>query len=235
MFSHDRQIITFIKALSLFPLPQRWEPLPPLKLPFFVRTVRHTDLFHLAELLAQSFHRQEGVLGWLYPVLRVGIYEDLRTRLQAPKRYYTCLVAVLPIGASLNGTYSTSADLTETHQIVKEASDRIIGTVEISLRRPSLNPFCRNRYLYLSNLAVQEEYRRQGVAQQLLQTSERVASDWGFHDLYLHVLENNHRARRLYWKAGYRLKSIDANPLGWVLGRPRQLLLHKPLAQNQLP
>jgi ribosomal protein S18 acetylase RimI-like enzyme len=229
MSPHDRQIITFVKALSLFPLPQRWEPLPPLKLPFFVRTVRQPDLLNLAELLARSFHSQAGVLGWLYPVLRVGIYEDLRTRLQTPKRYYACLVAVLPGETRLAETRPA-----KTHQITAEAGDRIIGTVEISLRRPSLNPFCSDRYLYLSNLAVQEEYRRQGVAQQLLQTSERVASDWGFHDLYLHVLENNHQARRLYWKAGYRLKTIDANPLGWVLGRPRQLLLHKPLNQKHL-
>lgn len=218
MFPRDRQFIAFVKTLSLFPLPQRWEPLHPLKLPFFVRTVRQPDLLNLAELLARSFHSQEGVLGWLYPVLRVGIYEDLRSRLQTPKRYYACLVAVLADGT----------------QAATEIGDRLIGTVEISLRRPSLNPFCSDRYLYLSNLAVKEDYRRQGVAQELLQTSERVALDWGFQDLYLHVLENNHRARRLYWKAGYRLKSIDANPLGWVLGRPRQLLLHKRLPQKPL-
>jgi ribosomal protein S18 acetylase RimI-like enzyme len=214
MFLPDLKLIAFVKALSLFAFSQSWKPSPSLSLPFFVRTIRPPDLLHLAELLAHSFHSPEGVFGWLYPVLRLGIYEDLRTRLQSPKRYYACLVAVLCDGKQ-----------------VPDVGDRLIGTVEISLRRPSLNPFDSDRYLYLSNLAVQADYRRQGVAQQLLHTCERVALDWGFQDLHLHVLENNHRARRLYWKAGYRLKAIDANPLGWVLGRPRQLLLHKRLPQ----
>jgi ribosomal protein S18 acetylase RimI-like enzyme len=176
-------------------------------LPFFVRTMRQADLVYLAEILTSSFHSQDGTFGWLYPVLRVGIYEDLRTRLHTPKRHYACLVAVSP--DSKNGD--------------PKADDRLIGTVEISLRRHSLNPFCGTRYLYLSNLAVQDGYRRQGVAKHLLKTCERIALDWGFADLYLH------RARRLYWKAGYRLKSIDTNPVGWLLGKPRQLLLRKHL------
>jgi ribosomal protein S18 acetylase RimI-like enzyme len=107
--------------------------------------------------------------------------------------------------------------------------DSLLGTVEISVKSPPLFQPWTAKYLYLSNLAVQEAYRRQGVALQLLQTCERIARDWGFRDLYLHVLENNHRAKRLYWKAGYRLQRIEINPLTVMLGQPRQLFLRKQL------
>lgn len=216
---HPRDPQPFSSAEASFfpqPLHAEWDTAHLPILPFFVRTVRQSDLFSLAEILASSFHSPDGTFGWLYPVLRVGIYEDLRSRLHTPKRHYACLVAVLP----------------DSRNMEPPVDDRLIGTVEISLRRHSLNPFCGSRYLYLSNLAVQDGYRRQGVAKHLLKTCERVALEWGFSDLYLHVLENNHRARRLYWKAGYRLKSIDTNPVGWILGKPRQLLLRKHLTQD---
>jgi ribosomal protein S18 acetylase RimI-like enzyme len=181
-----------------------------------VRTVRHQDLQSIADVLVSSFHSPEGLLGWFYPLLRIGIYEDLRSRLYSQTHHYACLVAVLR----------------NTDELVTlEQPDRPVGTVELSVRSRSLNPFLQSRYPYLSNLAVLTDFRRQGVALQLLHTCERTALDWGFQEIYLHVLENNHRARRLYWKAGYRLKAININPIGFVLGRPRQLLLYKRLAK----
>ncbi|WP_416676490.1 GNAT family N-acetyltransferase [Egbenema bharatensis] len=181
-----------------------------------VRTVRHQDLQSIADVLASSFHSPEGLLGWLYPLLRIGIYEDLRSRLYSQTHHYACLVAIL-----------RNTD----ESLAVEQLDRPVGTVEISVRSRSLNPFLQSRYPYLSNLAVLTECRRKGVALQLLHTCERIVLDWGFQEIYLHVLENNHRARRLYWKAGYRLKAININPIGFVLGRPRQLLLYKRLAK----
>ena len=185
---------------------------------FFIRTVRQQDLISIAEVLTSSFHSPEGTWGWLYPILRVGIYEDLRNRLNTRKNHYACLVAVLRDTRSLAN--------------VAGLGDQPIGTVEISLRQPPLHLFRHNGYLYLSNLAVQADYRRQGVAQQLLQMAERIAIDWGFRELYLHVLENNHQAKRLYWKAGYRLKSVEHSPIAIILGRPRQLLLVKQLVDK---
>jgi ribosomal protein S18 acetylase RimI-like enzyme len=181
-----------------------------------IRTVRHQDLQSITDVLASSFHSSDGILGWLYPLLRVGIYEDLRSRLYSRTHHYACLVAVLRN--------------TDESQVL-EKLDRPIGTVELSVRSRSLNPFLQSRYPYLSNLAVLAECRRQGVALKLLHSCERIVLDWGFQEIYLHVLENNHRARRLYRKAGYRLKAINLNPIGFVLGRPRQLLLYKRLAK----
>jgi ribosomal protein S18 acetylase RimI-like enzyme len=165
---------------------------------------------------------------WVYPLFRAGIYEDLKSRFHSRSAHYACLVAVKPMlkGQAVS---ELAGRATPSALMLASRGDALMGTVELSLKTPSLLHPWHTKYLYLSNLAVKTDYRRQGVAQQLLQTCERIARDWGFSDLYLHVLENNYQARRLYWKAGYRVSRIEVNPLTLLLGQPRQLFLHKRL------
>ncbi|MBD3881260.1 GNAT family N-acetyltransferase [Phormidium tenue FACHB-886] len=228
-------------------LSQPWltagEPVPSDSThpPCFVRTVRKADLAGLSDILASSFHSQDGTWGWLYPLLRMGIYEDLRTRIQTKTKHYICLVAAyrvseteaeqedklqrsLQLNSSLHPAWSAPSYTT--------GGDRPIGTVEVSVKTPPPWQSPHTRYVYLSNLAVHTDFRRRGLAQQMLQMSERVALDWGFEDLYLHVLENNHTARRLYLRAGYRLMRVETNVAGWLIGRPRQLFMHKHLSKD---
>ena len=47
---------------------------------FLVRIADSKDLTQLADILASSFHSREGFVDWVYPVLRLGIYEDLKNR-----------------------------------------------------------------------------------------------------------------------------------------------------------
>jgi ribosomal protein S18 acetylase RimI-like enzyme len=192
--------------------------------PCLIRTVRQADLAMLSDLLASSFHSQEGWGRWLYPLLRAGIYEDLKSRLHGRSAHYACLVAVKPV---MRGQMNP-----EVLGVLVGKGDMLVGTVELSLKTPSLLQPWNNKYLYISNLAVRAEYRHQGVAQQLLKTCERIALDWGFSGLYLHVLENNSAAQRLYDKAGYRLRRIELSPLALLLGHPRQLFLHKHLTRS---
>lgn len=190
---------------------------------FQIRAAQPGDLTVLAEILADSFHSQDGILGWAYPLLRLGISEDLRNRLNSTSPHHICLVAVdRAVRAATEGcSYS--------------AGDELAGTLEMALR--STDPWAKpsSRYLYLSNLAVRPTHRRRGVAGQLLLNCERVALSWGFQDLYLHVLENNHQARQLYFKQGYRLHQVDSSWSAWLLGRPRQLFLHKHLSATSTP
>lgn len=182
---------------------------------FQIRAAQPGDLTGLAEILANSFHSRDGILGWAYPLLRLGIYEDLRNRLRSTSPHHICLVAFDPTAR------------TATQSCPYDAGDELAGTVEMALR--STEPWAsnRSRHLYLSNLAVRPTYRRRGVAGQLLLNCERVALSWGFQDLYLHVLENNHQARQLYFKLGYRLHRVDSSWRALLLGQPRQLFLHK--------
>ena len=185
---------------------------------FQIRAALHEDLTGLAEILADSFHSQDGILGWTYPLLRLGIHEDLRNRLYSTLSHHICLVAVAC-----------------TARTTKDSDGELAGTVEMAVR--STKPWASGsgRYPYLSNLAVCPSHRRQGVAGQLLLSCEQVVLSWGFQDLYLHVLENNHQARQLYFKLGYRLSKVDSNWSTWLMGRPRQLFLHKRLSSTSTP
>lgn len=192
--------------------------------PLQIRAAKPDDLSYLAEILANSFHSRGGIGGWFYPLFRLGIYEDLRYRLQSSSPHYVCLVGIYK-----DSRLDDSQEM-RRKTIVAQERDLLVGTVEMSLRSTSPWQFYNSSgYPYLSNLAVQFEYRRQGVARQLLLACEQTALKWGYQDLYLHVLENNHKARGLYSQLGYRLHQVDSNWACLLLGKPRQLLLHKRL------
>ncbi|MDY7022014.1 MAG: GNAT family N-acetyltransferase, partial [Cyanobacteriota bacterium] len=62
----------YTQAISGYsPNPSQWS----------IRVATPADLLTLTDVLAESFHSREGFLGWVYPILRLGIYEDLRNRL----------------------------------------------------------------------------------------------------------------------------------------------------------
>ena len=185
---------------------------------FLIRTAVSKDLMQLAEILALSFHSREGIMELVYPVLRLGIYEDLRNRLRSASEHYIFLVAEL-------------VSIREGGQNrLPGGGESLAGTVEMALRDRYPWPMSNSEYPYLSNLAVHPDFRRLGVAQQLLSNCERAALEWGFSDIYLHVLENNHAARRLYHHAGYQLEQVDWNWTCLLLGQPRRLFLRKNLA-----
>ena len=193
-----------------------------------IRPATFGDLTALTDILAESFHSRDGILSWVYPILRLGIYEDLRYRLVMSSPQYVCLVAV----ASSVGVSSS---------VYRCDQESVLGTVEMGLRwAPPSRRLSRyawqlsdsSRYPYLSNLAVHPQYRQQGIAQQLLISCEQTAQRWGFSIVYLHVLENNRQAKRLYYKLGYRLKEIDS---GWdsvLFGQPRRLFLQKKIGNS---
>ncbi|MGD1713261.1 GNAT family N-acetyltransferase [Dapis sp. BLCC M172] len=198
---------------------------------FSIRIAKPQDIKSISEVLTNSFHSREGMMSYVYPFLRLSIYEDLRNRIRSKGEHYLCIVAMV-----LKDTKSTE-DLSGI-----EGQD-LVGTVEISVRSLqrnvvlslqqngllSLNPWQLDdfEYVYLSNLAVDADYRGLGIAQQLLNFCEHRVLEWGFCDLYLHVLENNHSARRLYDKAGYRLQEVEWTFGSLLFGQPRKLLLRK--------
>jgi len=186
---------------------------PPSPYPSTIRPARQEDANSLTELLTRSFYSSVGWTGLVYPLIWIGVYEDLRTRLKSSSTCYACLVSVQ------SGRTSPSP---------KTPTSRLTGTVEISLR--AISPWQPHiKRLYISNLAVCQEYRRQGIARNLLNNCDRLAKEWGFQEIYLHVLTNNTKARRLYVKAGYELVKAEINWRSLLLGQPHQLLLRKDL------
>ncbi len=142
--------------------------------------------------------------------MRLGIYEDLRHRLASPAPHHVCLVAI---------------------DTTPGANNALVGTVEIALRFNDWTQINKS-FPYLSNLAVHPQYRRQGAASVLLKACEQITHDWGFQDLYLHVLENNSQARQLYFKQGYRVHKVESTWQNFIWRNSRQILLHKHLLKR---
>jgi GNAT superfamily N-acetyltransferase len=181
-----------------------------------VRGARQNDLSDLVEIISSSFHPRKGAMRWLFPLLRMGIYEDLRYRLKSPSSNSICLVAIVSKHRDAGGVSS------------------LAGTIEIAFYSTYPLQIRYSYYPYLSNLAVHIEHRRQGIARKLLAACEEIVKERGFQDLYLHVLEENYQARQLYVKAGYRVKYADPYWFCLLFQRPRRLLLHKRLSPDEL-
>jgi len=180
----------------------------PVSQQFQIRAATPSDLTSISQIIAESFHSQNGFWGWAFPLLRLGIYEDFRNRLLSPAPHHVCLVAV---DTTIPG------------------ANNLVGTVELGLRFHDSWKQNDRSFLYLSNLAVDQRYRRNGVASQLLLSCEKFCQEWGFKDLYLHVLEDNYQARQLYFKLGYRMHKVESNWNLFFLKRSRQIFLHKHL------
>ena len=56
----------------------------------------------------------------------------------------------------------------------------------------------------ITNMAVGPDFRRRGIAEQLMNEMERLGRDMGVDDFFLEVRESNDAARGLYEKTGYK-------------------------------
>jgi ribosomal protein S18 acetylase RimI-like enzyme len=169
-----------------------------------IRPAEIKDIQGVVEVLTTSFYPPTGLLFWFYPLFKLGIYEDLRSRLGVNRPYYVCLVATL-------------------------ANDQVIATVEVALRPASGFSLLGAKYPYISNLAVIPAYRRQGVARKLLIRCEQIAWEWGYQQLSLHVLADNYQAQQLYLAKGYLVEKVDSGLEDWFFNRPQKLLMVKSL------
>lgn len=169
-----------------------------------IREAQLQDIKALSDVLILSFHPSGGWLSFFHPILKLGVYEDLRSRLRGKMPYYSCFVAV------------------EKTSTPTKTTEKVIGTIEVSVKSGF-----NNHYLYISNLAVLESHRRQGIAKQLLRQCEEIAPKWGYDTLNLHVLDNNAPAKQLYLGNGYQI--CDTEPLWprWFSVRSQKLFLKK--------
>ncbi len=187
---------------------------------FTIRQASSRDVGHVSDILTESFYRntvhQDNFLKRCFtdlvsPILRYGIMLDLSGRFGDKTPCYACLVATHPANKF-----------------------QAIASLEICMRYVPIKPHREfwlgremQQYPYVFNLAVHPQWRRRGVAQQLLLAAEQTVKQWGFSRLYMHVLEDNHPARHLYNRIGYRLHSQEGIVNYWLMGRPKKLLLQK--------
>jgi GNAT superfamily N-acetyltransferase len=87
----------------------------------------------------------------------------------------------------------------------------------------------------MSNVAVGRNFRRRGVAEELVKQAEvMVRKQWGYPDIYLYVEKQNVPAVRLYKKMGYKIQWEDTNaqtlvPVesGSIVNKPTTLVCMK--------
>ncbi len=180
--------------------------------PVTIRLAQQSDLRDLTNIITHSFYPPQKSWRWTYPLLKFSIYEDLRHRLYSNSPEYFCFVATIPVLED------------------QTPKNLLVGTVEIAIR--SQLSFTKNdkAYAYISNLAIHTDYRRQGIARQLLNSCEKTALEWGFEEICLHVLENNHPAQKLYRTNGYQLAQMESTIISWLFHRPQRCLLIKSLS-----
>lgn len=174
-----------------------------------IRTAQPKDLRGLVEVLYRSFYPSQTSIFGLQPLFKLGMTEDIRGRLRSGKPNYRCLVAVSipPV----------------------EETNTLVGTIELTLR----NQILAKQIPYISNLAILPEYRRQGIARQLLLKCEQIAVDWGFEELSLHVLEDNLAAQQLYFSCGYTIQKVEHSLGSLLFHQPRRLYLAKQIENFQ--
>ncbi len=183
-----------------------------------IRAVREEEIHCVADIITRSFHFDRGWMGWFTPLFKLGIAEDLRHRLRS------------------NIVSSSSHGKIQQQQVCSIAAytdrgkSQVIGTIEVGTRITNYRQPTPHRYVYISNLAVSRDFRRLGVAQGLLRDCERLTTAWGYTELYLHVMGNNDRGRKLYAKLGYEIVSRETvwSIVPWH--RPERLFLCKQLA-----
>jgi ribosomal protein S18 acetylase RimI-like enzyme len=180
-----------------------------------IRPVQEDEINCVADIITRSFHFDRGWMAWFTPLFKLGIAEDLRNRLKTRSSSHTyhkpqqqvCSIAVY-------------LDREKSH---------VAGTVEVGVRTAERYRQTNYQYVYLSNLAVSKDFRRRGVAQELIRSCEQQTMDWGYTELHLHVMGHNDRGRNLYQKLGYEVVSSEFvwSIIPWH--RPERLFLRKQL------
>ena len=179
-----------------------------------IRAVREEEINTVADIITRSFHFDRGWMAWFTPLFKLGIAEDLLNRLRTR----------VP-----SAVHSKPQQQVCSIAICGDSDTAVAGTVEVGVRTIERYRQNHHRYVYLSNLAVSKDFRRRGIAQELIGTCEQITIDWGYTELHLHVMEDNERARNLYQKLGYEVISSDFvwSFLPWH--RPARLFLRKQL------
>lgn len=65
------------------------------------------------------------------------------------------------------------------------------------------------KYLYVEDLNIQKNYRRQGIGKKLMDASAALAVKKGYRGIYLHAQDNNLSACLFYQNAGFRIGGYD--------------------------
>mmetsp|Transcript_10724 Transcript_10724/g.23755 ORF Transcript_10724/g.23755 Transcript_10724/m.23755 type:complete len:278 (+) Transcript_10724:71-904(+) len=195
---------------------------------FQIREAEYSDLSQAADLMTDGF----------YPELR-------RNPIMRPIRYLLELDRLqgnFPYEEDGRHFYLIAYEEEEgdTTTETKDGNRKVVGFCDIDGRIPKagsnntgfLSSFVkrvRRPQPYFSDLIVNPDNRRQGIASALMTEAERRAKSMGFDELYLGVRSTNDLALRMYSKIGYEIIIPWGDMLAFLEIQPGVRMLRRSL------
>jgi ribosomal protein S18 acetylase RimI-like enzyme len=96
----------------------------------------------------------------------------------------------------------------DLHVLVAELTEQRSSPAGLAMIRLAPEPLSGVPSAHLDVLAVAAAAERRGVGAALMAASEAVAREHGATCMTLHVIDSNHRARRLYERAGFAAEVV---------------------------
>lgn len=210
--------------------PQKTETKRPGKLPeedirYRVRMAEDRELYTVADIRCDAFYGYPKD-PYYYPVRRREIYMAMRDRIDAGNK---CLVVV-------------DTQPPEDWESFANNGELVVGSLDVSLHTASSGRRCRfgsgrveteqdGRRIYISSMAVRDEWQRRGLAQRLLRHVDVTARLHGINDIFLHVEWENAPAVHVYLKSGFVCVEEDSRIPRWLhfLAKREHTLMRKSL------
>ncbi|XP_027089987.1 GCN5-related N-acetyltransferase 10, chloroplastic [Coffea arabica] len=181
-----------------------------------IRRMVETDeeMRKVAGVQAEAFHEPVVLFNdFFFEFFQAEVLSGLLYRLRnSPPDRYACLVAE----PSRDTSGSNMDDLVGVVDVTVSRDDEVLQYISGA-----------DEYLYVSGIAVLNNFRRKKVATALLKACDRLCNLWGFEYLVLRAYEDDWGARELYSNAGYRVVSGDPAWLTTWIGRRRRVLMIK--------
>lgn len=96
-----------------------------------------------------------------------------------------------------------------------EVAGQVVGMIIYVTRRISGGPMQERKVLFVDSMAVEEQYRGQGIGHQLFDYVLLLCQEQQYDGLELQVNARNAAARAMYEKYGFTEKSINMEFLGF--------------------
>mmetsp|Transcript_18873 Transcript_18873/g.21623 ORF Transcript_18873/g.21623 Transcript_18873/m.21623 type:complete len:281 (+) Transcript_18873:69-911(+) len=165
--------------------------------PFIIREAKEKDLPTLSVILTDSFFKEKTNF-FTYPIERLNTYLALQGRFQTFRYAERSGARYRMMVACSQGRRNEN-----DNNVQEKEATTMLGCCEVDDSKPQgeINAAPRP---YMSNLAVDENFRRNGVAKALITHCERIVQDdWGKSLLHLRLYDDNYAGKKLYGDCGY--------------------------------
>ncbi|GLJ17041.1 hypothetical protein SUGI_0294810 [Cryptomeria japonica] len=189
-------------------------------------TTEKEEMDAVADIQSAAFYSPAPIWdSFFYMIFKAEVLGALLYKLRnSPPNRYACLVA------------ETDYDTTD-HGMANKTKQEIVGVVDVTAYTDKDVLFHLGgavEYLYVSGIAVGENYRRRKVATVLLKACDFMAFLWGFEYLVLRAYGDDVAARTLYSRAGYQVVSQDPPWASTWIGKKQRVLMVKRVSNDKL-